>query len=437
MYTPGYQLLDSYITDSSIVLPRFQRKKTWTNTQKFNLALSIYRGYPIGVVILYKEKQNSAKKYLLDGRQRRNAATEIYLNPSELMKWAFKELKLTKKNGKEDKKEDVLRKFALRIEDYLEQEPTLDEKGEDTDDQIILNDFDETEDDSSEEVEDYLDEVDDKNVFDSEGFSKLRDMIVIAWTNRSTNNDGLCAPFELSKYCTVNPPYYFPDNNKKIDCAELRKFLKRYKEDYPNDEYKDVNNFLKHINMYVNPNKKKALVDEKLSGMWDDMLKVIELFGDLEARIKNTQLSTIDVYDVNMTDAQKIFNLINKGGTQLTAVEVLSARPGWNKVLDNPSSDLQKERKKLYEKLEINVGKDVVKWDVAASFIRRIKHINLVFPVSSDDNIATITKQATQGFQLLSGVYKKSITKAEYETLYKNSDIDWTDGIDELVDDFG
>ena len=329
MYTPSFQLLDSYITDTSIVLPRFQRKKTWTNTQKFNLALSIYRGYPIGVVILYKEKQNSAKKYLLDGRQRRNAATEIYLNPSELMKWAFKELKLSKKNGEEDKKEDVLKKFALRIEDYLEQEPSLDSKDSEEDDQV---DFTETEEDSSDNIDDYIDDVEDKDIFDSEGFSKLRDMIVIAWTNRTKYNDGLCAPFELSEYCMVNPPYYFPDNNKKIDCAELRKFLKRYKEDFPNDGYKDVNNFLKHINMFVNPNKKQALMDEKLSGMWDEMLKVIELFGDLEARIKNTQLSTIDVYDVSMTDAQKIFNLINKGGTQLTAVEVLSARPGWNKA---------------------------------------------------------------------------------------------------------
>ena len=95
------------------------------------------------------------------------------------------------------------------------------------------------------------------------------------------------------------------------------------------------------------------------------------------------------------------------------------------------------KRKKLYEKLEISVGNEVVKWDVAASFIRRIKHIDLVLPLTSDDNIAALTKQATQGFQLLSGVYKKSITKAEYETLYKNTEINWTDGIDELVEDFG
>jgi hypothetical protein len=33
-------------------------------------------------------------------------------------------------------------------------------------------------------------------------------------------------------------------------------------------------------------------------------------------------------------------------------------------------------------------------------------------------------------------VYKKSITKIDYETLYKNPDINWSEGIDNLVEDF-
>ncbi len=203
-----------------------------------------------------KEKQNSAKKYLLDGRQRRNAASEIYNNPSELMKWAFKELKLSKNSGgKEDKKEDVIRKFALRIEDYLEQEPTLGEKEVDNDDQVMTIDAYDVENDYIVDGDDFIEDVDDKNISNSEGFLKLRDMIVIAWTNRTTHNDGLCAPFEISKYCINLPPYYYSDN-KKINCEDLRKFLKRYKED-EFENYKDVNTFLQWLSIYLDPKKVK------------------------------------------------------------------------------------------------------------------------------------------------------------------------------------
>lgn len=443
MYIPSYQPLNQFIEDSSIELPRFQRKKTWKNSQKFDLALSIYSGYPMGVVILYKEHEHSKTRYLLDGRQRRDAATEIYYNPSALMEWAFKELKLSKKKGG-DKKEQVLLKFATRISDYIEQEPSIED--EDSKDDLFADDQIENyeEDDESEVEDDDSEENSEEDVSyeatsnNNDGFSCLRDMIVIAWTNRTGKNDGLCAPFELSKYFGERTPSYYADySKKKINGAELRKFLMRYKEDYPGDKYKDVNNFLDYIRLYVDPKKEQALMNERLSGFWEDMLKIIELLSDLELRIKNAKISTIDVSDMSMTDAQKIFNLINTGGTQLTAVEVLSAKPGWTDPVKDPSPELINVTNMLYKELGIDNKDTVVKWDVAASFIRRIKHINIVFPVSPNDNAVAMTKQATLGFQLLSGVYKESITKVDYETLNKKKEIDWSEGIDELVGDFG
>ena len=48
----------SFVTDPSIKLPRFQRKATWVKEQNFELAISIFQDYPVGVVIINKEKDD-------------------------------------------------------------------------------------------------------------------------------------------------------------------------------------------------------------------------------------------------------------------------------------------------------------------------------------------------------------------------------------------
>ncbi len=427
MYNPSFQPLNAFIDDKTIKLPRFQRKKTWKNKQKFDLTLSIYSGYPIGVVILYKEHEKSKVKYLLDGRQRRDAATEIYYNPTALMDWAFKELKLSK----DDNREDVLRKFAARVEGFIEQEPRLDEEENDS---WTDNDYDESDEYYSEDSEISDDSVE-RSYYNIDNFANFREMIAIAWTNKKGSNNGLCAPFELSEYFGENKPDYYSSEGKKIDGVKLRRFLKRYKEDNY-DDYTDLDCFIKYLKTYINPKNEQALINEKLSGFWEIMVKIIDLLSDLEEHVSNAKLSTIEVSNMSMTDAQKIFNLINDGGTKLAAIEVLSANPGWSKPVDEPSGVLIDTVNKLYRKLEIDNENTVVRWDVASSFVRRINHIDIVFPITENDSVEALTKQATYGFQLLSGVYKKSITKIDYETLYKNPDINWSEGIDNLVEDF-
>lgn len=85
---PGYDLntesINSFVDDSQIELPRFQRKLTWTDKDNFKLCLSVFKGYPLGVIVLSKD---SGKKYLLDGRQRRFALDEMR-NPEKVYDWA-------------------------------------------------------------------------------------------------------------------------------------------------------------------------------------------------------------------------------------------------------------------------------------------------------------------------------------------------------------
>ena len=85
----GYRIeplsISSFLDENKMRLPRFQRKATWDKKQNFELAISVFQDYPVGVVIVNKEKDVS---WLLDGRQRRNALKRMRENPVELYEWA-------------------------------------------------------------------------------------------------------------------------------------------------------------------------------------------------------------------------------------------------------------------------------------------------------------------------------------------------------------
>ena len=44
--------LISFVEDNKLKLPRFQRKTTWDKKQNFELAISVFQDYPVGVVII-------------------------------------------------------------------------------------------------------------------------------------------------------------------------------------------------------------------------------------------------------------------------------------------------------------------------------------------------------------------------------------------------
>ena len=75
MYEIRPESIKTFIQDRTIKLPRFQRKQTWDAKKNFQLCVSLFKQYPIGVCILSHEKLSDTRsvKFLLDGRQRRNA----------------------------------------------------------------------------------------------------------------------------------------------------------------------------------------------------------------------------------------------------------------------------------------------------------------------------------------------------------------------------
>ena len=105
----------SYFINNKIDLPRFQRKATWKDKDNFTLAISVFKGYPIGVVIV---NETGKEKFLLDGRQRRKALTTMYEDPVEVYTWAAKFLGL-KGNMSDD---EVRIRFYDKIREYLQTE---------------------------------------------------------------------------------------------------------------------------------------------------------------------------------------------------------------------------------------------------------------------------------------------------------------------------
>lgn len=105
-------ITDFVNSDGKVKLPRFQRRSTWTSVQDFNLAISVFKGFPLGVVIY---NALDGFNWLLDGRQRRNALKKIINNPVELCSAAYLSLKI-KPGMTED---EVRNAFWYGVEDYL------------------------------------------------------------------------------------------------------------------------------------------------------------------------------------------------------------------------------------------------------------------------------------------------------------------------------
>jgi hypothetical protein len=116
MYQVRPENISSFIDDHSIRFPRFQRKQTWNEDKNIKLAISVFKTYPIGVTIINKQLWgNRVTRWLLDGRQRRNALLLMSQNPENIYDWSKKFFKL--KNS--DQNFDITRKFWAEIGTYL------------------------------------------------------------------------------------------------------------------------------------------------------------------------------------------------------------------------------------------------------------------------------------------------------------------------------
>lgn len=404
--------VSEFVTDTKIKLPRFQRKSTWSAKQNFELAISIFQEYPVGVVIINDEGHTS---WLLDGRQRRTALRDLRANPDLVYEWARKYIKF-KPSESEDNVESM---FWNTVNQYLQKENYEDGNV------------------SEPESEHYSDEEnhDIDKWRQRAGLKTLLDIIIMCHQKRGDTYKWERA-FDFRNF--LDRASYAPKRDGyKIDPIALREFLLKYRNKVANIT---IDSFIQFMDdecglkegMEV---KFKSEIEQK----WTMLDKIISIISDSEQRYIDARIGVILLKNVTPLDAQNIFSRINSGGTQLKAEELLSAKPFWNEPVITFDAKMGELVKDMYSRLGVEVPQDgaVVRWDYGATLISRIKDQNLLFEnYHTPDNPKEIdVTQITLGFKLMSSYFNGGMSAIVVTEMEKNKDIKWGKSIDELVED--
>ena len=420
--------ITEFVTDSKIKLPRFQRKSTWIAKQNFELAISIFQEYPVGVVIINDEGDNS---WLLDGRQRRSALKDLRANPDLVYDWARKYIKFKSTQGDDE----VKTMFWDKIDAYLQQEGNDEDEDEHEND-----DNDETEEESALVLEPaYYEEEKEEDIDKGrqrKGLKTLLDIILMVHQKKNEYGRWERIFAELNK-SIARPPYAPKNNNFKINPEDLRQFLLDYnnKVGVPTKD-----NFIQHMdNFAVIKDGKEKEFHNQVEQRWDDIKQIVDIISSSEQIFIKARIGVILLKNVTPLDAQNIFSRINSGGTQLKAEELLSAKPFWNDKIVIGDSKILGLVNDLYSRLGVEVPKDgnVVRWDYGATLISRIKDQHLIFEdyreTKSSQEIDMT--QITLGFKLISSYFNKGMSAIVVNELERNKQINWGSSIDDLVDD--
>lgn len=421
MYEIRPESIKTFITDRNVKLPRFQRKQTWDEKKNFQLCISLFKEYPIGVCILsVEETRGKTIRWLIDGRQRKNALQMMYDDPENIYNWAKKFIGF--KNS--DQPDELEEKFYEKINEYIEA---------DVDENLSADQPDaEVEDDSevvNSEAEASISE-------DTYGLEFLLNIIKIIH-NKNKKVTGFTRPFDFTKY--VNKlPYIENDGcgGVKLSSRRVKTFIDEYRK-YCDDEAVECNDeasFYKFLDGrcdITNQAKAGALIHEKWSAITERIL-LIEKMDSLLTSSNSSKIGVIETKNLTPSDMQKIFNIINSEGEKLTAVEILSAKPHWNIPVENPSQATVDVVKELYSRIG-TVQTDVVRWDLPATLLKRLGD-NFVFKSFSAEKKTDFEKELTLGFKILSGVYADGVTKNSIEGLSRAS-INWSSDIESFIYD--
>ncbi len=415
MYEIRPESIKTFITDRNVKLPRFQRKQTWDEKKNFQLCISLFKEYPIGVTILsVDENKGKTIRWLLDGRQRKNALVMMYDDPENIYNWAKRFIGF--KNS--DQPSELEEKFTAKINEYIEA---------DLDDEAGIDETDGTEDDSE------MREDDNENIIlnTTYGLDFLLDIIKMIH-NKQKRNTGFTKPFDLSKYVNKLPYIENDIQGVKLSSRKVKTFIDEYRK-YCDDEFieyddeKSFYNFLSLRCVIQDEKKTRACINEK----WAAIKERILIVEKIDSLLTNSKIGVIEVKNLTPSDSQKIFNIINSEGEKLTAVEILSAKPHWNIIVENPSQGTIDATKELYKRIG-TMQSDVVRWDLPAAFLKRIGK-NIAIRQFSDSK-SDFEKELTYGFKILSGIYVGGVKKESIEELSK-APLNWSSEIDELIYD--
>ena len=405
MYVLNPKSCRDFIDDTAIVFPRFQRKQTWDDAKNFRLALSLFKGYPLGTVILHlqsnvaKDVGEIHKKFLLDGRQRR-AALQGVSDPERLWYWAKTTLRVRTEDGKrraissQTSEQDLAAAFWESVVDYFGLEPW--EVGHEGGVSLVVGpdeasgegvDATASEEEPNQEPpggEADLQQVDllvaepggEGALYSSPGLMDLLELLRLVHPV-TKGKSGLRIAFDYSHHLD-GLPYVRADADGKKEVRVDR--LLRWLADLPKElasegvEYPPPRDrFGQWLRENFSVTTTDAKLETDLESRWPRAEGFMRALHRLDQRLRDTQIGYLELENASANDEKKIFEIINTEGTPLTAVEILSAQPAWNTEIDEPSDDILRSKSQLYEEMEIfPPPPNVVRWDVAATLIERL-----------------------------------------------------------------
>lgn len=409
------QSLISFLNEPKIKLPRFQRKETWDDKQKFQLCISVFKGYPVGVVIYNCSKDGA--QWLLDGRQRRNALKTAWENPVNVYNYARAFLRFNN-NASPD---DIRNLFWSGVYTFLQ----ADKSGT----------SDHTSDaDPEGENEDFV--VDSIDPEEQKGKLKILLKLILMVHGIRQGTSAWEKRFDFSKFLVYSP---FLDNGK-VNPKKLKTFLLNFANEHPLLNFEQ---FAKEL--FTFPLREDAHKDkfkEYLEQNFESIRSDIETIKEAEDIFSGARIGVISLNNVSPLDAQNIFSLVNSGGTQLKAEELLSAKQFWNEPF--PENLVNLEIRTLVQNLyrDLNIPGDdtvnscpVVRWDICATLLDRIDKNHLLFPAFSTSgkrSEVNMTKIAL-GFKLASAISVGGISSKHIEKMEKCKN--WEEMIASLIDD--
>lgn len=411
----------SFLDESNMKLPRFQRRATWTSKQNFELCISVFQEYPIGVVIVNKENSTS---WLLDGRQRRNALSLMRRNPIDIYLWAQSYLKFNKTADSSE----VTDVFWAKIAKYLQTDTVENSEGTENDETPLY------------EGEEELTEHSFNAETQRKGLNTLLDIIKMVHQIDKKGISSWERQFDYSDYFSKLKYAPYKNGERKIDPISLREFIIQLQKDY-NKEYEGAITKEFFINYYFTLYDIKDGCEnsfkEKVDTHWKDIEHCFDVIKRTEQVFADTRIGVIHLNNASPLDAQLIFSMTNSGGTQLRAEELLSAKPFWNIPVGNLQSDVTTKINELYHKLGIPTPSQIVRWDLPATLISRVDKDNLIFEnYNSSKKKGTVSMdEITLGFKLVSSIYNSGMSARHVAELETNKELNWEKDINELAEE--
>ena len=402
-----------FIGDATIKLPRFQRRQAWTDKQNFGLCVSMFKGYPLGVVIYNQTREGTRDvNYLLDGRQRRAALKKLIENPKQLYDSAIKYLRIKVTSPEADFQDAYWKEVGT----YLNQNASTDADG-----------------DGQEEESDS-----DIDVATQQGNLKLLlDLLLLLHGSHKRDRTAFEMRWDFSKYFAYLP--YIDSNSGGVDPKKLKEFIvKDLLNQFGNVDAITEDSFFKFLSALPMKDGQQGAFRQKLAEIFPRIKDDFNILVRVQAVFDQAYIGVIKINRVSSLDSQNIFSLVNRGGTQLKAEELLSAKPYWNTTVraDNLAPEVRNSIAELYRRLNIPGENDphngtFVYWDLCATFIDRIDKWHLLFPKYDDDDNGLLLK-VQHGFKSVAALLENGVSAVRIEELEKDTAINLVNDLPEL-----